>query len=815
MEKTYNHQEQEEQLKKLWEEIGVYRFEQSSPQPTFSIDTPPPTVSGTLHIGHIFSYTHTDLIARYKRMSGYNVFYPMGFDDNGLPTERYVEKQHKTKAHLHKRSDFINLCLEESHKVEKTFEELWKKMGLSIDWSKTYSTISKESQKTSQYSFIDLYKKGLVERRSEPALFCTTCRTSVAQAELDSLEVGTTFNTLVFIDTHSNSPLHIATTRPELLPACSALLYNPHDERYRSLEGSFTKVPYFNYAVPIIADELVDPQKGTGLVMCCTFGDQTDIAWYKKHTLKLRELINTDGTWNSLGGPLEGLKVSDARAKMIDLLKEEKLLIEQKPIKHAVHIHERCKQPIEYLVIRQWFVKILHEKEAFIKAGEKINWFPAFMQSRYNDWVSNLAWDWCISRQRFFGIPFPVWHCNTCSAIIVADEQQLPIDPQENSYSGNCPQCGGLDIVPDTDVMDTWATSALTPYINMNWPEEKKSSIKLPMTMRPQAHDIIRTWAFYTIVKAHYHSNTIPWNDIVISGHVLAGKEKISKSQGNEKLTPQGLLELYSADAVRYWAAKGRLGTDTAFSENQLKQGARLVTKLWNAFRLIKDHCKKNSLNSVNESCNRWIMNSFAELITTYHAHFEQYDYTHALDAVERFFWNDFCDNYLEFIKDRCFNPGEYAEGVYEETQTVLYNVGLGILQLYAPFVPYITESLYQLFYADEEKESSLHRLQFKEVDHKHVTQKGGELFSIILKIVSEVRRLKSEHSLSLKTELVSLTIHINETEFASKLKNDYRLLKGITQAHEIEIKNHELEQSFMEQVEDKWVAHISCKGGA
>jgi valyl-tRNA synthetase len=416
-----------------------------------------------------------------------------------------------------------------------------------------------------------LYKKGFIYRKQEPSLFCTTCRTSVAQAELDDAEISSTFNDVEFITTEGQK-LVIATTRPELLPACVAVFYHPDDSRYKNLAGKNAIVPIFNKHVPILADEKVSPEKGSGLVMCCTFGDQTDIAWYKKHKLPFVQVVGNDGKWTEIAGSLAGLNVHDARKKILELLKNENLLLGQKSITHAVNVHERCKQEIEYLAPWQWFINILEHKDALLKQADKINWYPEHMKVRYVDWVKNLSWDWCISRQRFFGIPFPVWHCQDCSEILLADTKLLPIDPQEQGFlNGKCTKCGSSNIVPETDIMDTWNTSSLTPQVNLHWPDKSADELSLPMSMRPQAHDIIRTWAFDTIVKAYYHENQIPWNDIVISGHVLAGKEKISKSKENSKMSPEALLQAYPADSVRYWAANGNLAQTQHLAKTSLK----------------------------------------------------------------------------------------------------------------------------------------------------------------------------------------------------------------------------------------------------
>lgn len=790
MEKKYNHLQAEQEVQHLWEREKTYSTEHN-PGPLYSIDTPPPTVSGSLHIGHIFSYTQTDIIARYKRMSGFSVFYPFGFDDNGLPTERFVEKKQNVAGYKMTRSAFIELCLKETQEVEHEFQKLWQRMGLSVDWNLCYSTIDARTRKISQQSFIELYKKGFVYRKDEPALFCTACRTSVAQAELDDAERASTFNDIAFeLADNQNTKLIISTTRPELLPSCVALLYNPADQRYQHLQGKEVVVPLFGHKVPLIADEQVLIDKGTGLVMCCTFGDKTDIEWFKKYNLPYRPAMGHDGKFLESTGPLAGLNVKQAREKILELLKEAGALVGQRAISHMVNIHERCKHDIEYLMLPQWFLKLLPYKQEFIKLGEQINWYPTFMKSRYKNWVENINWDWCLSRQRFFGIPFPAWHCITCQEIIMACPEDLPVDPQETAYKGTCPKCGSSTIVPDTDVMDTWNTSSLTPYICKEL--YKGDQQFLPMSMRPQAHDIIRTWAFYTIVKTWMHDSTIPWKDIIISGHVLSTqKEKISKSQGNSPLAPENLLSLYPADVLRYWTASATLGHDVAFSDTQLKIGQRLLTKLWNAFLFIKEYgiveaAATNNSYETGSTVHAWIMHRSAETFKTYQYYFDQQEFSLALDAVEKFFWHDVCDNYLELVKDQLFNPSSYAEQEVARTRRTLATVGLRLLQLYAPFMPHITEAIYQALYQDKIGTCSLHQTRFSDYQQVFTAPDAVNVMNTVLSIVGAVRKLKSDHQLSLKTPLKQLVVSAVSPKMQQLLTKEEQLLKGVTRAESI-----------------------------
>ncbi|TET35232.1 valine--tRNA ligase [Candidatus Dependentiae bacterium] len=817
MDKKYNHQAAEQALQKEWEQNKVYSHE-NNPGDPYSIDTPPPTVSGSLHIGHVFSYTQTDILARHKRMDGYSVFYPFGFDNNGLPTERFVEKAEKTSAFKIGRSAFIKLCLEKTVEAEKQFKELWQHIGLSVDWDYWYSTISEDARRISQLSFLKLYKDGFVYRKDEPALYCTTCRTTVAQAELDDKDESSFFNNVIFKDKEDNN-LIVGTTRPELLYSTGALLYNPADKRYQHLKGQKAFVPIYNTEIPIYEDELVSIEKGTGLVMVSTFGDQTDIIWYKKHNLPLRLSIGLDGKWIPETGVLAGLKVKDARARIIEELKEQNLLVDQKQISHSVNVHERCKREIEYTVLTQWFIDILKNKQTFIELADQIKWYPTFMKSRYINWVENIKWDWCISRQRFYGIPFPVWHCTECQELLFADEKDLPIDPQETSYPGKtCSKCGSEKIVPDTDVMDTWNTSSLSPYICYNLlkkprdPFTKEAMEFLPMGMRPHAHDIIRTWTFYTIVKAWMHNKTIPWTEVVISGHVLSNeKEKISKSRANNPLAPENLLARYPADAIRYWTASGSLGHDVSFSEAQLKVGQRLITKLWNAFRFAHPHLENfdpretpKKLGVVNE----WLLDTISRSFEKYQTYFEQHEFSLALDTVEKFFWADFCDNYLELIKNQLFNPQEYEADAVYATKWTLYQVGLRILQLYAPYMPYITESIYQLQYQKQIGVPSIHQTKFRKIQKSYSFESAQTIMPHIIAIITNVRKLKTEHQLSLKTPLSNLVI-AGSPDMLDTIKPHEQLIKGITQAEKISYSDKEVDTQKLEGSAENWSAHV------
>jgi valyl-tRNA synthetase len=768
MNNKYNFFDIQNKISQFWEAQKIYETQNSlDKNNNFIIDTPPPTVSGNLHIGHIFSYTHQDIIARYKRMQGFNVIYPFGFDDNGLPTERYVEKKRNIIANQYSRNQFTKICAEEIEEVHKKFIYLWQKLGLSCDWNLTYSTISKSTQYISQKYFIDLYNKGYIYKKNEPALYCTAFRTSISQADLEDIEKQTTMNTIIFKNAFDLSNILIATTRPELLAGCVAVLVNPHDDRFNHLIGKKAIVPIYEQIVPIIGDELVIPQKGTGIVMSATFGDALDVSWFKKYNFEYKKVINFDGTLSDITLFLQGMKVELARAKILEKLSSEGLLIKQEKINHRVSVYERSKKEIEYVMLNQWFVSILPFKEKFLELADQLKWYPAHMKFRYIDWVKNLSWDWCISRQRSFGIPFPIWYDNT-GKIIVADlkNNQAPIDPMVDLPHGYTHD----SCIPDSDVMDTWNTSSLTPYIIKDLLEKKNISVTIPFSIRPQSHDIIRTWAFDTIVKSYFLEEQLPWQNIVISGHVLAGdKEKISKSKENSSLDPENLLKQYPSDVVRYWTASTKLGTDTLFSENQLKDGNRLIIKLFNAALCIKnfsifDYKTVLNFNTINEKANRFILQELSKISLEYHSYFESFDYNGALKTIEKFFWF-FCDQYLEIVKVYQHKSNLFTLSEIKETQKISGYIFLEILKKFSPFLPFICEHLFSEYYILNEENISIHKLLF----NTNAINLVENNFHLIITTIELIRKAKSEEKISLKTQINTLTINTN-----NKLLFDY-----------------------------------------
>ncbi|AFC72779.1 valyl-tRNA synthetase [Rickettsia rhipicephali str. 3-7-female6-CWPP] len=806
--KNYNFTENEKKWQQIWQERQTYAYNPNvAKEETYVIDTPPPTVSGQLHIGHVYSYTQTDFIVRFQRMMGKNIFYPMGFDDNGLPTERLVEKQKQIKAYNMDRSEFIKICEEVVESEEEKFRSLFNQIAVSVDWSLEYQTISPLSRKISQMSFLDLVQKEEIYRANQPILWDPVDGTALAQADIEDKEKNSFMNYITF-KTEQGDPLTIATTRPELLPACVAVFYHPNDGRYKHLAGKSAITPLFNEKVPLLADPLVQQDKGTGLVMCCTFGDQTDITWWKTHNLPLKTIITKKGTIDfQHETSIDGLKIKEARTKIIDILKEQELLIKQEDITHTVKCAERSGAPLEILTVPQWFVKTISHKEELLKRANELNWHPKNMKIRLENWINAISWDWCISRQRYFGVPFPVWYSKRVGEegkILYADITQLPIDPLKDLPMGYSKE----EVEPDYEVMDTWATSSVSPQLSTHgisddFTVNKDRHDKLfPMDLRPQAHEIIRTWAFYTILKAHLHQNTLPWKNIMVSGWCLAeDRSKMSKSKGNV-LVPEKLLEQYGSDVIRYWSANSKLGADTAYSEDVMKNGKRLVNKLWNAAKFVSIHFdklkgedKKASLLDIKEKItnefDKWMVNKLVELVKLATNELQNYEYANAMHLTEKFFWVVFCDNYLEISKTRSYDEeNKNPQGQYSSILT-LYHVMQTLLKLFAPFMPHITEELYQILYSKNSIHVKGSWVNYSDLNYE-IDAKGAEG---LLEILDIVRKFKAEKNLSIKAPIKLLEVKgiVLSAELAEDLKN-------VTSAEEIqfEMKDDKIKVNIM-----------------
>jgi valyl-tRNA synthetase len=782
----------EEHWSARWEREATYAFDRAAPRErVFSIDTPPPTVSGSLHVGHVFSYTHTDAVARFQRMRGREVFYPMGWDDNGLPTERRVQNHFGVRCDPSvaydpafvappepsakdpvavSRPNFVELCLALTESDEQVFESLWRRLGLSVDWSMTYTTIGSLAQRISQRSFLGLLERGEAYQLEAPTLWDVDFQTAVAQAELEDRERSGAMHRVRFAPaTRGGVEALIETTRPELIPACVALLAHPDDARHRELVGSEVLTPLFGTRVPVMTHAAVEPEKGTGLVMVCTFGDLTDVMWWRELQLPVRSVLGTDGrllevAWGTPGwesadtararesySELAGATINQARRRVVELLQQSGELVgEPQPVTRAVKFFEKGERPVEIVTSRQWFIRTIAHQEELIERGRQLHWHPPYMRARLEDWVAGLTGDWCISRLRFFGVPFPVWYPVDAAGApdhtqpMPARAEQLPVDPSTDVPDGYSPEQRGQPggFAGDPDVMDTWATSSLTPQIAGQAGVDDELFAKVfPMDLRPQAHDIIRTWLFSTILRSHLDHDELPWSNAAISGWVLdPDRKKMSKSKGNV-VTPVHLLEEYGADAVRYWAVNGRPGTDTAFDAQQMKVGRRLAVKLLNASKFALAELPEQG-QALTDPLDRALIGRLAGVVAEATASFEDYDYARALERAESFFWW-YCDFYLELVKGRRYDAAPDAAASVSRA----LRISLSVFQrLFAPFLPFVCEEVWSWW-----QEGSIHRTAWPEAEELGREAASPELelevtaLALAADVLREVRKAKSQ----------------------------------------------------------------------
>jgi len=788
-----------------WDADGTYRFESPVPRDqVFSIDTPPPTVSGSLHMGHVFSYTHTDTIARYRRMSGKAVFYPMGWDDNGLPTERRVQNYYgvrcdpsqpyqpgfeppfrgdppkKHQAIPISRPNFLELCDELVELDEQVFEDLFKRLGLSVDWNHHYATIDERSRRAGQRAFLRNVARGEAYSQEAPTLWDIDFRTAVAQAEMEDRERPAAYHKIPFERTdagHSGpGAIEIDTTRPELLPACVALVAHPDDERYQPYFGSTVRTPLFGVEVPVVAHELAQPDKGTGIAMICTFGDTTDVTWWRELNLPMRSIIGRDGRLlpDPPGGvdpqayaPLAGLTVKQAQRAIVEQLDEAGLLIgEPRPIEHPVKFYERGERPLEIVTSRQWYIRNGGRdpelRAALIERGTEVTWHPAHMRHRYENWVEGLNGDWLVSRQRFFGVPIPVWYPLDDQGepryddLLLPDESDLPIDPSTDVPAGYTEDQRGRPggFMGDPDIFDTWATSSLTPMIAGGWEDDPELFASVfPMDMRPQAHDIIRTWLFATMTRSHHEFGCVPWTHAALSGWILdPDRKKMSKSKGNV-VTPMDLFDQYGTDAVRYWAGSARPGVDTAFSEDQMKVGRKLANKLLNVSKFVLQFGEPTDgaelAAGVTHPVDASMLAKLDAVVTEATSAFEAFDYARALERTETFFWW-FCDDYVELVKGRTYDAArpDAANSAKHALRAALSS----LQRLFAPTLPF----------AAEEAWSWWHDVSIHASPWPTVTGLGGDaaLVDPAIEALRLVRRAKTEAKVSQRAEVATVTVH-------------------------------------------------------
>ncbi|MCH7984844.1 MAG: valine--tRNA ligase [Chloroflexi bacterium] len=827
--KRFDINEREAYWRKRWSELGIEKRDPGAPRDrSFVIDSPPPTVSGALHIGHVFSYTHQDLIARYKRMAGWNVVYPMGWDDNGLPTERRVQNYFSVRAEpnvsyienldveaerlrlelgknqqlIISRQNFIEMCHVVTELDEVAFKDTFMRMGYSIDWGDEYATIDDKSRRIAQRSFLDLHQKGHVYQLEAPTMWDVDFQTAVAQAEVEDREKGGAYHDIEFGVFEDDAPVKsfvVSTTRPELLAACVGVTAHPDDERFKGLFGMHAVTPGFFAKVPIFPSEEADPEKGTGILMVCTFGDQTDVAWWREEGLELRQVLGRNGRildrafggedgWQSLNPAkananyqqMVGKRVPSARAIAVELMRDPEnsatgngapLQGEPQQIQHPVRYYEKGDSPLEYLTTRQWFVRLLDKKEQMLEMGRRITWHPEFMRKRYENWTENLNVDWCISRQRYFGVSIPVWYPlddqgeRIYDDVIVAPEAMLPVDPETMAPPGYSEDRRGVPggFAGEADVFDTWFTSSLSPQRVARWGEEDDQMDSLfPMDIRPQAHDIIRTWAFYTIAKAMLHQESVPWHNIILSGWVLdPDRKKMSKSKGNV-VTPIDTLDRFGADAVRYWSASFRLGSDAAHDESIFKIGGKLVTKLYNAGKFVLAQTAEDG--PITNELDRAFVAELKEVVRRATQAFEDFEFSIALQETEKFFWGAFTDNYIELLKRRSRAEDDPAG---RASAVAALRLGLNVvLRLFAPIVPTIADEVWSWVFAGETGHASIHQAPWptiEEFDSIALPEIAGS-FQAACDAISAIRKAKSESGVSLNRELLSLVLEADET---------------------------------------------------
>ena len=754
----YDPEKYESKWSEKWVENGTYEYQEDEDKEVFTVDTPPPTVSGSLHFGHTYGNTLTDFMARFQRMNGKDVYFPFGYDDNGIASERLTERELDIRHQNFTRGEFQEKVREVCEKYEKDFTEAMQEFAFSMDWNNTYKTIEPRVQRTSQLSFIDLYEKGREYRRKAPAIWCPECETAISQVETEDMEEDSHFNDIEFPLATGNGSVMISTTRPELLPACVAIIVHPEDEANNNLVGEKAEVPIFDYEVPIIEDERVDMETGTGVVMCCTFGDQNDIEWYQAHDLDLRVAMDESGKMTKLAGEFEGLDRTEAREEIVESLDEEGFLMDRWEIEHTVQVHERCEEPIEFLVTKQWYVELLDHKEKYLEAGKKMDWHPEKMFTRYKHWIEGLQWDWCISRQRDSGIPIPVWYCSECDEEIIAEKKDLPVNPiQDEAPINECPECGSEEFEAEEDVLDTWATSSLTPLINSGWnwnSESEEYEMErpelYPSNLRPQGHDIISFWLFHTVVKCVEHTGEVPFDEVMIHGFVLdENREKMSKSVGNVT-TPAEVLEEFPVDAARYWGARSKVGDDLALKEKDLVEGEKLMRKMWNASKLIDNLTPHKDIEVDEEDLDeidRWLLAEMDELIEYTTEKFENYEFSLARDRLRERFFNMFCSDYLEIAKQRLDDEDN------KSAQYTLLKAHRTFLKLFAPMLSHTTEEIWNEMYQN----SSIHRSSWPEASSIDADKEAGEN---AMEVVSALRKFKTQHQMPLNEEIEKVQVY-------------------------------------------------------
>jgi valyl-tRNA synthetase len=783
----------ERKWQKKWEEMGVYRFDwEDHKRPTFSIDTPPPYPSGEFHMGNVLNWTYFDIVARYKRMRGFNVYFPQGWDCHGLGIEVQVERENKIKKRDVPPDKFRKLCEKLVEKYIAIMKEGVVRLGCSVDWTTEYRTMDPDYWRRTQLSFIILYNKGFMYRGKHPVNWCPRCETAIADAEVDYEEREGVLHYIKFPLEGSSEHLLIATTRPEFIPACVAVAMNPVDDRFNRYIGGKIKVPLVNRTVEIIPDEGVDPSFGTGVVMICTYGDKEDVKTVIRHKLPVIVLLTEDGKITHSGGKYAGLTIEKARKAIVEDLKAAGLLEKTEKISQDIGVCDRCKTPIEILELPQWFMKTRILTDKVEKAANEIVWYPEHMKTRLIDWARSLDWDWVISRQRVFGTPIPVWYCKNCGETIVAKEDWVPVDPKlEKPRISECPRCGGKEFIPEKDVFDTWMDSSISCAVHAGWPDRKDWRRLFPADLHPSGVDIIRTWAYYLVVRHLALFDEKPFKSCLINGMVLGSDgRKMSKSLKNYVAAPE-VLDRYGTDAARQWAATGgATGSDIPFRWPDVEYGRRFLTKLWNAARFVGVQLKDYKVGEKGELqlLDKWILSKMEKMTRKVTEALEKCQFNIAVEEVRNFAWHIFCDQYIEAVKDRLYKPEVYGKEKRKAAQFTLYTVLYRILQLLAPITPHITEEIYQGLYADAVGQKSLQLTSWPEPEAEMIDEKVERDGDLVAAVINEVRREKAEKRRPLNTVIKKLRIYGGTSKYANIISENKEDIIGTCKIAMLEI---------------------------
>ena len=787
-----------------WEDENIYKYIGDGSRPRYIIDTPPPYPTGAIHLGHVLNWVYIDMNARYRRQKGFDVLFPQGWDCHGLPTEVKVEETHGIKKNDVSRAKFREYCIDLTTKNIASMKKDMKAMGYSQDWTREFVTMNPEYMKRTQYSFLKMYEDGLIYQGKHPVNWCPRCQTAIAFAEVEYSDNTTFLNYVNFppavedayddiVSSQASGKqadpeeegILIATTRPELMSACVAVVIHPEDERYTHLLGKYVEVPLSHQKVKIIADEEVDPEFGTGAVMICTFGDKTDVSWVQKYDLEVIDVMHDDGTLTSAAGRYEGMDLQSCKKQTIEDLDAEGYLLKKEEVDQNVGQCWRCKTPVEILLKEQWFVAVRDLIEKTKVAADEMKWVPEHMKSRMINWADSMEWDWCISRQRIFATPIPVWYCKDCGKVILPDVEDLPIDPTVDKPKHAC-ECGCEEFVPEVDVLDTWMDSSISPLSIAGWPDEDYIN-HFPSNIRPQGHDIIRTWAFYTTLRCIALTGQKPFDDIVINGMVFGEDgNKMSKSRPEFVVGPEEVIEKYGADPLRTWAANSVPGSDVIFDWKDIKHGFRFLRKFWNAFRFISMQIfdEEVSYEEVKDNLgplDLWILSKLNNLNKTVDKAFEEYNFAQTITPIERFFWHDFCDEYIEAVKYRLYT--DVSDESRKAAKYTLRTVVETSLKLMAPIAPFFTEEVYQYF-SDE----SIHTTLWPEVYEELISEEMENKGETTVELIDEVRRFKSASKIPLNAELTEVNVYTSDDDLVDVFNQFDSDIKGTLKIKDLAI---------------------------